>query len=102
MMYIASCTHTYALLLLLGTWDHYFLLNVQFFNQNRYSLVIKSYTLILYKLSIFTATFSDINALREELIIEFRAVKLEVEASHLDIMDSVRLAMAMCKVEHST
>ena len=38
----------------------------------------------------------------QKLIMEFRAVKLEVEASHLDIMDSVRLAVAVCKAEHST
>ena len=63
-------------------------------------------------MSIFTVSLSDVNALREEvkqlmeliqkLIMEFRAVKLEVEASHLDIMDSVRLAIAVCKAEHST
>ena len=49
-------------------------------------------------MSNFIASISDVNALREEvkqlmeliqkLIMEFRAVKLEVEASHLDIMDS--------------
>ena len=54
----------------------------------------------------FTASLSEVNALREEvkelmeliqkLIVEFRAVKNEVEASHLDIMDSVHLAVAAC------
>lgn len=53
-----------------------------------------------------TVSLSDVNALREEvkhlmeliqkLIMEFRAVRLEVEASHLDIMESVTLAVATC------
>lgn len=32
----------------------------------------------------------------QKLVTEFRAVKLEVEASHIDIMDSVQLAIAAC------
>lgn len=52
------------------------------------------------------ASLSDINALREDvmqlmeliqkLIIEFKAVKREVEASHLDIMDSMQVALTAC------
>ena len=63
-------------------------------------------------MSIITVSLSDVNALWEEvkqlmeliqkLIMEFRAVKLEVEASHLDIMESVCLATAVFKAEHST
>ena len=37
----------------------------------------------------------------EKLITEFQAVKHEMEASHTDIMDSVQLAIAACKVQHS-
>ena len=61
--------------------------------------------------NIFTVSLSDVNALREEvkqlmeliqkLIMEFRAVKLEVEASHLDIMDSVHLVIAACMQSRS-
>ena len=57
-------------------------------------------------MSYFSVTLSDFNALREEvkclmeliqkLVIEFKAVKREVEASHTDIMDSVHLAIALC------
>ena len=63
-------------------------------------------------MSYFSVTLSDFNALREEvkclmeliqkLVIEFKAVKREVEASHTDIMDSVHLAIALCKAQQST
>jgi len=59
----------------------------------------------------FTVSLSDFDALREQvkelmeliqkLIMEFRAVKHEMEASHLDIMDTMQLAIAACKVQHS-
>ena len=37
----------------------------------------------------------------QKLVIEFRAVKCEVEASYTDIMDSVHLAIALCKAQQS-
>ena len=61
---------------------------------------------------VLAVSLSDVHALREDvkqlmeliqkLIIEFKAVKVEVEASHIDIMDSVHLAIALCKSEYST
>ena len=78
--------------------------NVQYFGQNRY--IKKQFYTLKLCLYIFTVSLSDVNALREEvkhlmeliqkLIMEFRAVRLEVEASHLDIMESVTLAVATC------
>ena len=38
----------------------------------------------------------------QKLITEFRAVKVEMEVSHVDIMDSVQLAIAICKAQYST
>ena len=63
---------------------------------------------------LYTVSLSDFEALREQvkelmeliqkLIGEFRAIKHEVESSHLDIMDSMQLhvAVAACKVQHSS
>ena len=60
----------------------------------------------------FAVSLSDFNALREEvkklmeliqkLVSEFRGVRSEVEASHLDIMESVQLAIALCKAQQSS
>ena len=102
----AACTLTY----MLNRCDINLLLLCQVLRPRQVCNEIK-----LSDLSTFmntTASLSDVNALREDvkelmeliqkLIVEFRAVKLEVEASHLDVTDSVRLALALCKAEHCT
>ena len=60
----------------------------------------------------FIVSLSDFNALQEQvnklmdliqkLTAEFRAARHEMEASHLEIMDSVQLALATCKDQFST
>ena len=60
----------------------------------------------------YAVSLSDFNALREEvkclmeliqkLVLEFKAVKREVEASHVDLLESIQLAITLCKAEQST
>ena len=60
---------------------------------------------IIVSLSDFETLQEQVKELTElihQLIGEFRAVKHEVEASHLDIMDTVQIAVAACKEEHSS
>ena len=68
-----------------------------------------SYSYVFICGILIAVSLSDFNALREEvrclmeliqkLVLEFKAVKCEVEASHHDIMDSVQ---ALFKAEQST
>ena len=61
---------------------------------------------------LFTLSLSDFQTLEEQvkelmkliqkLIREFQAVKHEVESSHMDIMDSMQLIVAACKMQHSS
>ena len=61
-----------------------------------------NYTLIAVSMSEFVALRDEVKHLMElieKLISEFRAVKLKVEASHIDMMESVQLAIGLCRLQ---
>ena len=77
-----------------------------------YNTCPKYYKCMLTSSLLYTVSLSDFETLQEQvkelielihkLVEEFQAVKHEVEASHLDILDSMQLAVAACKVQHSS
>lgn len=69
---------------------------------HNYANIFLLYTVSLSDFETLQEQVKELKELIHKLIREFQAVKHEVEASHLDMMDSVQLAVAACKVQQSS